>query len=94
MVRQEITRTPRVVSNPEAQECTHEDIYNAAQAEIAEHTSASHGNFLRLREMQEGETHSSRDELEERYWARRYEAERIYGEKVQADWQTSRDRSK
>jgi hypothetical protein len=90
----EITRTPRVVNNPEAQECTHQDIYDAAQAEIAEHSAVSHEAFTQMYDNQQKEYSSAREELEERYWSDRFEAERIQAEKVQADWQTFRERSK
>jgi hypothetical protein len=94
MARQEIKRTPNKAHNPEAQECTSAEQYDAAQREIAEHSMASHEEFLRLRKMQEEKTSSARDELEERYWTCRFEADRIHGEKIQSDQQTFRDRSK
>lgn len=50
MARLEITRKTNRVHNPEVQECTHEDLYEAAQREIAEHHTEAAINFYRQRE--------------------------------------------
>lgn len=93
-MRQEIKRTPRVVNNPEAQECTHQDIYEAAQQEMSEHSTISHEAFTRLYDNQPQEHSSAREEWEERYWRARFEAENARAEQIQDDWHTSKHRSK
>lgn len=57
MARQEIVRRENPHSNtwrenPEVQECTHEEMYNCIQREIAEHSAIAAEKFYRRQEME------------------------------------------